>query len=64
VTARLNNLFLGVAIACLSLMMVWGLMGWYITKDAHQQLTVFLQESVQNKTLNSVDAELLSYKPP
>ena len=61
-TARLNNILLGVAIACLSLIMIWGLLGWYITKDARQQLIVFLQENVQNKTLNSIDAELLSYK--
>jgi hypothetical protein len=42
--------------------MLWGVAGWYITKDAQQQLSAFLQENFQNNELNSIDAELLKYK--
>ncbi len=61
-TARLNTILLGIAIVCLSLIMIWGFAGWYLTKDARQQLSAFLQENFQNNALNSIDAELLSYK--
>ncbi|HFC91516.1 MAG TPA: hypothetical protein ENJ51_01740 [Leucothrix mucor] len=61
-TTRFNTILLGIAIVFLSLIMIWGLAGWYLTKDAQQQLSDFLQENVQNNALNSIDAELLSYK--
>ncbi|MCK5919134.1 MAG: hypothetical protein KAG34_11940 [Cocleimonas sp.] len=60
--ARFNTLLLGVAIVCLFLVMIWGLAGWYVTKNGHQQLTIFLQKNFDTDELNSIDVELLRYK--
>jgi len=56
-----KTLFILIVIS-LSLIMLWGFWGWFVTKESEQQLRMFLQDNFNKVATNNISAELSSYK--
>ena len=59
----IKKLLLILIIFFLTSIMLWGFWGWFIAKESEQQLKAFISDSFHQDELNSINAEILQYKP-